>query len=413
MGAKIECFLDLASYYSYVAFADLALNRDKLAANGVDIEYAKAKYLQFDSRRAAHRVGLHGLETPPDLMAVAHTVSPLRALHYVKANYPRASFLAAVEACFVAFWTPPNVNLIPEENLRAVLLGATEKPGQSDGKKLFAEAEVERIMQGRSGMKDVLLATTKRAVDQGAFGAPWIWVTNAKGEEEPFFGSDRFHHIYKFLDIPFQDIAVLTPSKLMGIGFQGTMPWKGLRKEMQYFARVTTRAPSSLQLTQLRPPPLNAVIMGRKTWDSIPPKFRPLKNRLNIVVSRSAASSPPSPPPVGSEIRVPSVEAALRYAEEASSSGAGRVFVMGGAQIYEAALKHPSAKRVLLTSIDHEFECDVFFPLDLAGGKTGAWERKSREELQEWTGEEVEASGQEEAGIKYEFQMWEKKDEDT
>ncbi|KAM0246196.1 hypothetical protein ACHAQJ_010312 [Trichoderma viride] len=225
MGAKIECFLDL----------DLAQNRDKLAANGVDIEIhpvllgginhlsgnrppwtneVKARYLKYDSRRAAHRVGLFNVQSPPDLMAVSHTISPLRALHYVKANYSEATFLATFEACYIAFWMPPNTNLIPEENLRAVLQGATEKPGKSDSKKLFTEEEVEKIMQGRSGMKDVLLATTKRAVDQGAFGAPWIWVTNAKGEQEPFFGSDRFHHIYKFLDIPFQDIAVLAPSKL-------------------------------------------------------------------------------------------------------------------------------------------------------------------------------------------------------
>lgn len=151
----------------------------------------KAKYLKYDSRRAADRVGLFDIEGPPDLMAVSHTVSPLRALHYIKANYPQATFLAAFEAFFIAFWTPPNINLIPEENLRAVLLGATEKPGKSDSKKLFTEDEVEKIMQGRSGMKDALLAATKRAVDQGAFGAPWIWVTNAKGEQEPFFGSDR------------------------------------------------------------------------------------------------------------------------------------------------------------------------------------------------------------------------------
>ncbi|KAL7920509.1 dihydrofolate reductase-like domain-containing protein [Trichoderma austrokoningii] len=200
---------------------------------------------------------------------------------------------------------------------------------------------------------------------------------------------------------------IVAATRSMGIGFQGTMPWKGLRKEMQYFARVTTRVAASSQTVQ------NAVIMGRKTWDSIPPKFRPLKNRLNIVITRSAPANPPSssPPPADAEIRAPSVEAALRYAAEANSgSTAARVFVMGGAQIYEAALRHPSAKRVLLTSIEAEFECDTVFPLDLTGGKAEGWERRSREELQAWTGEEVEEGGQEEAGVKYEFQMWEKRD---
>ncbi|KAL7960741.1 hypothetical protein V8C34DRAFT_320831 [Trichoderma compactum] len=107
------------------------------------------------------------------------------------ANYPKDTFLATFESLFKAFWTPPNVNLIPEENPRAVLQGATEKPGKSGSKKLFTEEEVEKIMKARGGMKDVLMATTQRAVDQGAFGAPWIWVTNAKGEQEPCFGSDR------------------------------------------------------------------------------------------------------------------------------------------------------------------------------------------------------------------------------
>ncbi|KAL6859593.1 dihydrofolate reductase-like domain-containing protein [Trichoderma novae-zelandiae] len=227
---------------------------------------------------------------------------------------------------------------------------------------------------------------------------------------------------------------IVAATRSMGIGFQGTMPWKGLKREMQYFARVTTRVPASSQAPQ------NAVIMGRKTWDSIPPKFRPLKNRLNIIITRSAttphppsSSSLPSSPssasasaapstPASSEIRVPSVEAALQYAHEASAGTGGRVFVMGGAQIYEAALRHPAAKRVLLTRIEADFDCDVFFPLDLrpaadgggagagagAGAGTEGWRRRSREELQRWTGEEVEEGGQEEAGIRYEFEMWER-----
>lgn len=127
----------------------------------------KAKYLKYDARRSADRIGLPNIQSPPDLMAVAHTVSPLRALLYIKANYPQATFLAAFESLFMAFWTPPNVNLIPEENLRAVLQGAKEKPGKSDSKKLFTEEEVEKILQSRGQMKDVLLATTKRAVDRG------------------------------------------------------------------------------------------------------------------------------------------------------------------------------------------------------------------------------------------------------
>lgn len=146
---------------------------------------AKAAYLAGDSQRAAKRVGVHGLQTPKDLMSMAMTISPLRALHYIKANYPER-FLPTMSALFQKFWTPPNVNLTQEENLITTLLEATY-----EGKRLFTEVEVEKIMKGRDGMKALLKAKTEEVVNSGAFGAPWFLVTNAKGETRSFFGSDR------------------------------------------------------------------------------------------------------------------------------------------------------------------------------------------------------------------------------
>jgi len=61
-----------------------------------------------------------------------------------------------------------------------------------------------------------------------------------------------------------------------GIGQAARLPWR-LPREMAYFASVTSDAPSPL---------MNAVIMGRRTWESIPDKFRPLKNRINVVLSQ-------------------------------------------------------------------------------------------------------------------------------
>ncbi|KOS17923.1 Dihydrofolate reductase [Escovopsis weberi] len=196
---------------------------------------------------------------------------------------------------------------------------------------------------------------------------------------------------------------IVAATRTMGIGLQGGLPWKGLRKEMQYFARVTQR-PAPLSNA------INAVIMGRKTWDSIPPSFRPLKNRLNIVITRSAPLPPPlaHDPSLAQEIRVPSIEAALRCAQE---SGASRIFVIGGAAIYRAALEMQSARmRILLTSIEEDFDCDVFFPLDPRTAE--GWRRSSVRELGEWTGEDEGAVGgmREEAGVHYEFQMWEKEE---
>ena len=168
---------------------------------------------------------------------------------------------------------------------------------------------------------------------------------------------------------------------------------------------------------------MNAVIMGRKTWDSIPPKFRPLKGRLNIVISRShpenggATDVDPEKEPV----KVSSLAQALEYlktTQPAAGTPATKAFVIGGAQIYGASLALPEAKRVLLTSVMDDFECDTFFPLRLSSGaeeeqKDGdgkKWAQRSKEELDAWTGETVPEGVQEENGTRYEFQMWERVD---
>ncbi|RDA90071.1 hypothetical protein CP533_2913 [Ophiocordyceps camponoti-saundersi (nom. inval.)] len=184
---------------------------------------------------------------------------------------------------------------------------------------------------------------------------------------------------------------IVAATRSMGIGSHGSLPWSGLRKEMQYFVRVTTQAP---------PGTSNAVIMGRKTWDSIPPKFRPLKNRHNIVISRSAPPLPDEPAPPQEPTRVSSMEDALRCARDAH-----RVFVIGGAQIYDVALRSHATRRVLLTSIERDFDCDTFFPISLPGAP--GWVRRSDDELMRWTGQDMDSASVQEGDVKYEFQMWE------
>ncbi len=117
------------------------------------------------------------------------------------------------------------------------------------------------------------------------------------------------------------------------IGIDNRMPWH-LPEDMKFFRETTRGKP---------------VIMGRKTWESLPDAFRPLPGRANIVVSRNAAY------PADGATVVGSLPDALTAAGDADI-----VFVMGGAELYRQAL--PIADRLYLTEIDADFAGDAFFP---------------------------------------------------
>jgi 2-hydroxychromene-2-carboxylate isomerase len=76
---------------------------------------------------------------------------------------------------------------------------------------VFDGKEVEDIIAA-AGMPEVkaeLAATTEKAVKElGAFGVPWFWVVNGEGKREPFFGSDRWHFMWEFLGLPFEDLKL-------------------------------------------------------------------------------------------------------------------------------------------------------------------------------------------------------------
>ncbi|KAI5121243.1 hypothetical protein M0805_002290 [Coniferiporia weirii] len=204
-----------------------------------------------------------------------------------------------------------------------------------------------------------------------------------------------------------------------GIGQSSRLPWR-LPQEMAYFARVTLGAPEGTA---------NAVIMGRNTWESIPPKFRPLKGRINIVVSSNADCLKESPHAQSNEDKLLSVHTNIldalssetRATENEAAPAIHRRFIIGGASVYRSALElaaspdspaaAPTTDRILMTRIlSPAFEdCDVFFP-EFRGieGRDGAplWMQASHEELEAWVGGEVPRGTQQERGVEYEFQMW-------
>ena len=117
------------------------------------------------------------------------------------------------------------------------------------------------------------------------------------------------------------------------IGLNGTMPWH-LPEDLAHFKKLTVGSP---------------VIMGRKTWDSLPAKFRPLPGRTNVVVTRQTDWTAESAKTAGS------LHDALAVCQPASE-----IWIIGGAQIY--ALAEPIAERIEVTEIGQDFAGDAYAP---------------------------------------------------
>ncbi len=149
------------------------------------------------------------------------------------------------------------------------------------------------------------------------------------------------------------NIIVATDSE-GGIARKGKLPWR-LSQDMLYFKKLTTP---------------QIVIMGRKTWTSLPEKYKPLPERFNIVLtsSRPEFITPSLSPEKKGDVRVVfSFEEALQSVNELKknpnwSFSEQEIFVIGGGQIYTQAIAHPLCSKIYLTQIHHNFNCDIFFP---------------------------------------------------
>ena len=145
-------------------------------------------------------------------------------------------------------------------------------------------------------------------------------------------------------------VLVLARARNGVIGKAGALPWR-LKSDLVRFKAITLGKP---------------VIMGRKTWDSLPRK--PLPGRLNLVLSRDGSFEPS-----GALVCETLDEAIQIGREQAAEDGVGEVCVIGGAAVFEAAL--PKARRIYLTEVQADLDGDVkLAPLDEAG-----WREVDRE----------------------------------
>ena len=134
------------------------------------------------------------------------------------------------------------------------------------------------------------------------------------------------------------------------IGRKGDLPWH-LPDDLKFFQRTTLG---------------HHVIMGRKNWDSIPLKYRPLKDRVNVVITRKENYD------AFGAVVVGSLQQALALAQH---EGETEAFVIGGGQIFSEALRMKVVDRIYLTRVHAEVEGDVFLP-----PLPGAWKEVWRED---------------------------------
>lgn len=126
--------------------------------------------------------------------------------------------------------------------------------------------------------------------------------------------------------------CVVATDAYYGIAKDGKIPWRS-RADMAFFRKLTEG---------------NTVIMGRKTYFSIPKKFRPLPNRTNIVLTRNPEHLKDEPVLVAS-----SLSEAIGLADAQDT-----VFVIGGESVYNEAIQLRACKGVFLSHIDGHHECD-------------------------------------------------------
>lgn len=147
------------------------------------------------------------------------------------------------------------------------------------------------------------------------------------------------------------------------IGANNSIPWS-LPDDMKYFRKITMgTAPASQDGEHFA---WNHVIMGRKNWESIPEKYRPLPQRMNWILTRDIEKFAKNTEPIPNTFVIDNLERQIALIEE------GEIFIIGGGEIYTLAM--PMVNRMYLTEIKANIDGDVVFP----DYDTAEWKEVSR-----------------------------------
>lgn len=154
--------------------------------------------------------------------------------------------------------------------------------------------------------------------------------------------------------------VVVAADLAWGIGKDNGLPWPKLRADLRHFKRITSTASDGRR---------NAIVMGRKTWESKEVDRRALPNRLNVVVSRTAYEVPPG------------VVAARTLDEALAVTDVETIFIVGGAGLLVDSLGRNDLRYVYLTRVEAHYECDIRMPnLDAAGFVKDVWDGETKTE---------------------------------
>ena len=169
-----------------------------------------------------------------------------------------------------------------------------------------------------------------------------------------------------------------------GIGKDNQLPWR-LKSELAHFAKLTK---STIDFSKQ-----NAVIMGRKTWESIPSRVRPLKNRINIVLT----SQPKSSISDDDNVLVCSGYQEALDQVDTMTDKIESCWIIGGSSVYLESMKHPRLDKLYITRILRDYDCDTHFQLVPGDQWTLTTDKMVTSEIQE------------EDGVQFQYEVLERK----
>jgi len=145
------------------------------------------------------------------------------------------------------------------------------------------------------------------------------------------------------------NIILATDSKNW-IWKDNNLAWK-ISEDLKYFKTITEKTQDLGKL--------NAVIMWRKTWESIPSKFRPLPNRINCILSRNLKYEDINSKIDNFVLHFNDFDHCLKELEK--KENVENIFLIGWASLYNQFINHPKLDKIYLTKVEWDYNCDVFF----------------------------------------------------